>query len=43
MMNLTDNNGDRANLPNEIIKILIVDDQKMIREGLKALIHAEKT
>ncbi|MGV2826662.1 response regulator [Myxosarcina sp. GI1(2024)] len=42
MMNLTDNNGDRANLPNEIIKILIVDDQKMIREGLKALIHAEK-
>ena len=39
-------NGDYTNAtnlenPNQTIKVLIVDDQKMIREGLKALIKTE--
>ncbi|MGK7897433.1 MAG: response regulator transcription factor, partial [Xenococcus sp. (in: cyanobacteria)] len=39
-------NGDHTNTtnlesPNQTIKVLIVDDQKMIREGLKALIKTE--
>ncbi|WP_253274138.1 response regulator [Myxosarcina sp. GI1] len=50
MMNLTSNNGDREAYPSgnrtslqqETIKIAIVDDQKMIREGLRALIQTDK-
>ena len=50
MMNSSNNGSDRSNLASsngskssqkETIQILIVDDQKMIREGLKALIKTE--
>ncbi|MCC0178211.1 response regulator [Waterburya agarophytonicola K14] len=35
------NNGENSNLPDKIA-VLIVDDQKMIREGLKALVKTEE-
>ncbi|MDJ0589163.1 MAG: response regulator [Pleurocapsa sp. MO_226.B13] len=35
-------NGNGAKIPVDTIKVLIVDDQKMIREGLKALIKTEE-
>ena len=34
--------GDKSNSATDTIKILIVDDQKMIREGLKALVKTEE-
>lgn len=36
------NNDGNSSLATSIIKVLIVDDQKMIREGLKALVKAEE-
>ena len=36
------NSGEDSNLLVENIKVLIVDDQKMIREGLKALVKTEE-
>ena len=36
----TNNNGNHSN--DDAIKVLIVDDQKMIREGLKALVKTEE-
>jgi len=36
------NGGEDANLLVDKIKVLIVDDQKMIREGLKALVKTEE-
>lgn len=43
MMNLNGDYTKGTNLesPNQTIKVFIVDDQKMIREGLKALIKTE--
>ena len=35
-------NGRNSNLAEDTIKVLIVDDQKMIREGLKALVKSEE-
>jgi hemolysin D len=36
------NHDENAHLTHDAIKVLIVDDQKMIREGLKALIKTEE-
>ena len=36
------NSGENSNLAVDTIKVLIVDDQKMIREGLKALVKTEE-
>ncbi len=44
MVNITNGDRSNANIPNPQetkIRILIVDDQKMIREGLKALVKTE--
>ena len=36
------NHGEDSNFTETAIKVLIVDDQKMIREGLKALVKTEE-
>ncbi len=42
MNSYSNSNSQNSNLAEDTIKVLIVDDQKMIREGLKALIKTEE-